>query len=161
MRALTLVELLVSVLILTVLMGGAVMVLIVADKANVSEMGYLDLQGSARQAMYTMVRELRGASDVVANGSTLTFNTPTTTDVRYYRCADSQVKRCIAEDCCSNQNGRYLGNNINSLAFSISGNTVDIQLAAQNIVRNRTACFPSPCSTPAKVLKEKVRIRNE
>jgi prepilin-type N-terminal cleavage/methylation domain-containing protein len=161
MKGLSLVEFLISVLVLSVLLAGAYMILSISDKSNFSENGYLDLQQNARQAMYAMVRELRGANSVVASGNTVTFNTLTTADVRYYLCSGNILKRCLAENCCSNQNGSYLGNSINYLNFALSGNVLEINLTAQKTVRGRTLCFPSPCADPATVLKEKVRLRNE
>jgi len=158
MKALSLVELMISVVIFSLLLGGVYMIMGVGDKSNIAEMGYLDLQQGARQAMSSMVRELRGADSVVVGvgGSTVTFNTADDTNIQYSRNASNQVVRTSALVA-----NRYLGSNINSLVFTLSGSTVDIQLAAQKTVRNRTLCFPSPCTSPAKVLKEKVRLRNE
>ncbi|MCX5705579.1 MAG: hypothetical protein NTZ92_05955 [Candidatus Omnitrophica bacterium] len=158
MKALSLVEFMISVVIFSLLLGGAYMIMGVGDKSNIAEMGYLDLQQGARQAMFSMIRELRGADSVVVGGggSTVTFNTAADTNIQYSRNASNQVLRTSALVA-----NRYLGNNINSLSFTLSGNLVEIQLTAQKTVRNRTLCFPTPCSTPAKVLKEKVRLRNE
>lgn len=164
MKALSLVELMISVVIFSLLLGGVYMIMGVGDKSNIAEMGYLDLQQGARQAMFSMVRELRGADSVVVGvgGSTVTFNTADDTNIQFFRAQipNSDVW-AVARTSALAGNSRYLGNNIDSLTFSLSGSTVEIQLTAQKTVRNRTLCFPTPCSTPAKVLKEKVRLRNE
>jgi len=100
---------------------------------------------------------------VGVGGSTVTFNTADDTNIQFSRAQipNSGGVWAVARTSALAGNSRYLGNNIDSLTFSLSGSTVEIQLTAQKTVRNRTLCFPTPCSTPAKVLKEKVRLRNE
>ncbi len=165
MKAFTLLEFMISVVIFSLLLCGVYMIMGIGEKSNIAEMGYLDLQQGARQAMSSMVRELRGADSVVVGGggSTVTFNTADDTNIQFSRAQipNSAGVWAVARTSSLIGGPKYLGNDINSLFFVLAGSTVEIQLTAQKTVRNRTLCFPSPCTSPAKVLKEKVRLRNE
>ncbi len=157
MRGFTLLEILVSVGILSFLIAGIFAVLNVGDMNWHLDMGLLDLQQQARQTMNGMIRELRQskASAITVNStSDISFSVPPQTygdtwigPIRYY--LDTQTQQIKREYTSAT---KILANNINSLNFSLSGNIMQIQLGAAKTVKQRALSF---------FLTEKVRLRNE
>lgn len=154
----TFVEGLISVLILGLLMGGIVMVLKTADMSWHSESGLLDLAQEARQAMDGMIREMRQGNSnyvIISNaGARIEFKIPTditaepvtySDNIAYYL-SGSQIIREYPLGTT-----KVLANNISSLIFSQSADTVGIALTASKDVRERTFTFS---------LEEKIRLRN-
>lgn len=165
-RGFTLIEVLVSIAILSIVITGIFAVLNLGDMTWHSDMGLVDLQQQARQAMERMVKEIRQsrASDIAITepgpnaGSRIQFRIPldiTTSPVNYsdfiiyYRNINNQLIREYQGTT------KVLANYINSLNFSLSGNIVEIQLSAQKTVRNRTLSFPL-----SGALTEQVKLRN-
>ncbi len=157
MRGFTLVEVLVSVLILGFLFAAIYGVLNIGNIIFIDDMTLVQLQQQARLAMDGMIRELRQskASVIAFNSSSdISFSIPAQTygdpwlgPIRYY--LDSvigQIKREYAGAT------KILANDINSLNFSPPGNIMQIQLGAAKTVRQRSLSFS---------LTEKVRLRNE
>lgn len=172
-KAFTLVEVLVSIAILGFLIAGIFGVLNIGTMTYNTNLGRLDLQQNARQAMYWMVRELREASagevnieprvDSLGNYDRITFNTPNESSIRYYRDGEDIDGNNIGTQIIREYPAgtyRILANDIHSLSFSLSGDVVESQLTAKKTVRRRDLCFPAPCQNPPKTLKEKVRLRN-
>jgi type II secretory pathway pseudopilin PulG len=163
----TLVEVLVTALILTFIIAGIFAVLNVADISWHTDMGLVGLQQQARQAMDGMIRELRQskASVITINSSSdISFSIPAQTygdpwlgPIRYY--LDSGIGQIKREYVGAT---KILANDITALSFSITGDVVEIQLAAKLAARGRDLCFPvSYCNDTSKTLKEKVKLRNE
>ncbi len=166
MKAFTLIEVLVSALILSIFVVGVFLVLNTGDITYNMDTAWLDLRQQARLAMDRMVRELREAkkgSVSISGGTTITFNTLTASNIQYYR--SGTQNRAIREHPAGTT--QILGNFINSLSFCCwhdtpspgqcnttcaGSNLVEIQLTASNTVKGRNLSFP---------LKEQVRLRNE
>jgi len=68
-KGFTLIEILVSIAILSVVIAGIFAVLNIGDMTWHSDMGVVNLQQQARQAMGSMVREIRQASDITISDS--------------------------------------------------------------------------------------------
>lgn len=151
LSGLTLVEVLVATVVLSLLAMGVLAVLNISDMTWNTDMGLVELQQQTRQTMAGMVREIRQADSVPsASGTTITFSTPWTAAGNIiYSLSNGQIIRTY------NSVASVLGNNINSLSFSHSSGVVEIQLQAQKTVRGRTITFPMIGN-----LIEKVRLRN-
>ena len=158
MKGFSVVEIVVSVLILTFLVAGIFMVLNVGDMSYDTDMGLIHLQQQARLAMDGMTRELRQA-DISADpdgADSITFNAPLALN-------PTQWIGPITYQLDSNQNqiirtlagvpNKILGNNISSLSFDLIGDNLDIELTCQITTTRRRDLSLS--------LKEKVRLRNE
>ncbi|MFC1658584.1 PilW family protein [Candidatus Omnitrophota bacterium] len=162
LRGFTLVEVLVSALIVSFLIAGIYGILNIGTMSYNIDLSLLGLQQNARLAMAWMVRELREAeaSDISiesigADDDRVIFDTPNEDNIRFYRDIsdvnnDSVVNQIIREF----PSGTYkiLGNNISSLQFSLSGYSLEIQLQADRLVSGRNLSFP---------LTAKVGLRNE
>lgn len=173
MKGFTLIETLVSVGILTFIMVGIFVVLNVADMTWHSEMGLLDLQQQARQAVDGMLREARQIDPsygitITSGGSDISFSitdditnpgSPVTYSIRYYL-FNNQV---IRENPAVTGAPKILANDVISLSFCCwhggicdtdcsSTDVLQIQLDAAKTVKQRPFSF---------ALNEKVRLRNE
>lgn len=144
-----LVELLVTCAIFSVIMAGIFAVLYVGDASWQSDMGLLDLQQSARRAMYDIVKEARqsaASSVTISGGNTrIEFTIPSTSDTINYYLDDNQV---IRDDGSTTS---VVANFIDSLTFSLSGNLLRIDIEAAKTAKGRSLSFP---------LMERVRLRN-
>lgn len=177
-KGFTLVEILVSIAILSFIVAGIYTVLNMANKTYDEDMGLVDLQQQARQAMDGMTREIRqnSSSDIIITdgdgtvgnpGPVINFKIPNSSYCfRYSLNSNHQLVReiliCSPESLLSQQ---ALANNIDSLSFSRSGtgiNTiVEISFNSEKTSSlGRTLCFPSPCEDPRRILREKVWLRN-
>ncbi len=151
LTGLTLIEVLVATVVLSLLVMGVLAILNISDMTWKTDMGLVELQQQTRQAMAGMIREIRQADSVPsASGTTITFSTPWATSGNIvYSLVSGQIIRTY------NSSASVLVNNINSLIFSQSSGIVKIQIQAQKSVRGRTITFPMTGN-----LIEKVRLRN-
>lgn len=156
-KGFSLLEVLITLLILAFIVGGIFSVLWVSDISWDSVSGTLDVQQAVRQAMQNVTRELRQArpSDVtILNaGRTVTFRVPLDNNI------PPNYSQLITYDLSGAQIIRNsaginytLANDITSLIFSRSGAEVTIQIGAQKTVRQKTYSWS---------LTEKARLRNE
>lgn len=174
MRGFTLLEILVSVLILGLLFAGIYGVLSVGNIIFGEDINLVDLGQQARQAMDAMVKEIRESKSseiTIISGNTISFKVPPVVygdpwvgPISYYRDVndannDGVVNQIIREYPTGTR--KILANDITVLSFSLSGNLAEMQLAAQKSVRGRELCFPPHCAEPPKTLKGTVRLRNE
>lgn len=168
MKGFTVIEIMVSVFIMTILVIAVFTVLNTTSLTHDTDMGLLRLQQEARSVMFTMVRQLREASNISitvidANNDEISFNTPSQTGLRYYRDrndlnADGLTAQVMREFPSGTR--KILANDIALLKFSLTGSVLEIRLAANKTVRGRQLCFPVPCENPVRALKEKVTLRN-
>ncbi len=151
LSGLTLIEVLVATVVLSLLVMGVLAVLNISDMTWNTDMALVELQQQTRQAMAGMIREIRQADSVIsAGGTTITFSTPGATAGNIiYSLNNGQVIRTY------NSVASVLANNINSLSFLDSSGVVEIRLQAQKSVRGRAITFPITGN-----LIEKVRLRN-
>lgn len=163
MRGFTLLEVLISFVILSILTVGIYGVLNISDKTYHNDMGLLDLQQQVRQSMDGMVKELKQSKAsliTISNGGAridfkvpidLTTSPVTYTDlIAYYRSGNQVLREFPAGTT------KVLANDINVLNFSLAGNELQVQLSAQKTVRQRVLTFPL-----TGLLTQKVRLRNE
>ena len=153
----TLIEILVVAVILSLFGVGILTVLNSSDTTWNAEMGLVQLQQQARQAMDRMIRELRQAKASSVNlvsSQDINFLIPGsgTNYIRYFL-NDGQILREYPEGSGVSS---VLGNNISSLDFSslVSG-VVKVQLQVQRSIRGRVTTFPGTGN-----LVEKVKLRN-
>ncbi len=162
MKAFTLVEVLVSLVILSFLIVGIFGVLNIGNIGFYTDMVFLDLQQQSRQAIHWMVKELREskASDISIvsldeDDDQITFSTPNEAGIQYYRDVndinnDSIEEQIIREYPAGTQ--RILASDISSLQFSLNNQLLEIQLTANRAALSRDFSFP---------LKINIHLRNE
>lgn len=166
----TLVEILVSVAIMSFIVAGIFAVFYVGETTWHQDMGLVDLQQAARLAMDGMTREIRQSKSespsrvmsISADKSGITFYIPGYSDPIIYSLGNNQVVREHPINIT-----KILANNAGSLSFCLwdgvdccdpaSENcsnlkVVQIQLGVTKTVRGRLLSFS---------LTEKVRLRNE
>ncbi len=182
MKGFTLIEVLVTTVILTFIIAGIFAVLNVADMNWHSDMGLLDLQQQARQAMDVMVKEIRqstqdtslcpsGITRANLNAKISFYVVPQiyggscVGPISYYRDTQDLNYDGVTDQLIREypQNTRkILANGITTLSFPPNSdiNIVNIQLAAQKNIGTRQLCFPSPCQAPPKTFNETVKLRN-
>ena len=174
-KGLTLIELMVSVVILSFLTLCIFSLLNIGDLSWRTDMGLLDLQQQARQAMHGMVRELRQGINTSVNNVTITNGTMiefyvynVTNSIAYYLQQDRIIRehpsgttRVLATDidsisfCCCQQDTDCDPSECNSnCTFPGSPNAADIKIhiTAGKTVKFRNLSFD---------LTEKVKLRNE
>lgn len=163
----TLIEIMVTFVIMSFIVWSIYAIFNMADKTWNFDMGIVDLQQDARQAMDKMVKEIRQTRSsivIITGGTQISFQVPidiTTSPVTYstpisYYLESNQIIR----EYPVNEKA-VLANNIDNLNFTRTGDIVEIELTATKTVRGRTLCFPSPCQNPKNTLLEKVMTRNE
>ena len=164
MKGFSLVELLISTLIMSVMVLGIYGVLNIGDKTYNHDMALLDLQQQVRQAMDGMVKELKQSKTSVitisGGGARIDFKVPTdittspvtyTNDFIAYYLSGNQVLREYPVGTTT-----VLANDISALLFSLSSEVLTVQLSAQKTIRDRVMAFPL-----TGLLTQKVRLRNE
>ncbi len=162
LRGFTLLEVLVSAAILSFLIAGIFGVLNIGNMTYNTDLCLLDLQQSARQALYWMAKELRESStdDITItviddNDDKITFDTPNEIGIQYYRDLSDvngdNIKEQIIREYPKGTR-RILGNNISGLQFSLNNNLLEIRLTANSVALGRSLSIP---------LRTKVRLRNE
>ncbi len=176
MRGFTLLEILVSVLILGFIFGAIYGVLNVGNIIFREDITLVQLQQQGRQAMSWMVKEIRKSKPseiTLTEGNTeISFNIPPEAygdpwagPISYYRDINDANSDGVQDQIIREYPAgtwKILGNDITTLSFSLSGNLVEIQLAAKKTVQDRELCFPVLyCNDTSKTLKEKVKLRNE
>jgi len=158
---LSLIEILVTMVIMSFIIGGIFAILSIANLSWNSSMGLLDLQQGVRQAMDGMTREARQSRPTfitIANGGAqLDFFIPNISNVISYYVLNNQI---IREHPTGTS--KVLANDISSLNFCCLGGAdcmdcansrvLQIQIQADKIVRGRALSF---------ALQEKARLRNE
>lgn len=148
--ALTFSEVIVSVAILGFLSIAVVSVLNMGDITWRSETTLVQLQQHVRLAIDGMSRELRqsNSSDItITGGSQIDFYIPDVSNVITYSLSGNQIIREHPSGT-----SKILARNIDSLSFSLSGDTVTIDVSATGSTRGRDLNFS---------LREKVRLRND
>ena len=166
-KGFTFIEALVSIVIMAVIVTGIFAVLRVVSASWDIDMGLLELQQQARQAMDGMTREIRQAKQqtgrlitITNAGKKLTFYIPGyTSSVNY----DLVGNRIIREHPPNTT--KVLANNVNDLSFccwAIGGAScgtdctglhfLKIQMSVSKTVRSRMLSYS---------LLEEVRLRNE
>ena len=175
MRGFTLVEILVSVLILGFLFAAIYGVLNIGNIVFKDDITLVQLQQQARQGIDRMINEIRESKPseiTLADANTKiifkiappVYGDPWVGPISYYRDVndtnnDGVTNQIIRE--YPTGTWKILGNYITALSFSIFGDLVETQLAAEKTVQGRELCFPTPCEDPPRTLKEKVRLRND
>ena len=159
-KGFSLIEILVSSVILIVLLGGILAVLRVANLSYEVGGGLLDLQQGARQVMDGMIREVRQSSPasltVDGNETRLDFYMPNISNPISYYLADNQI---IREHPSGNT--RVLANDVSNMTFCCLGGAnctdcstsrlLQIQVQVNKTVRDKPVSFN---------LTEKVKLRN-
>ena len=154
----TLVEILVTLLILSFLVTSIFQVLNVGQLTYYADIGLLDLHQNARRSIYWMARELRQSSpeDVSVRTNThIIFDTPNETEISYYLDeADVNGDGIFSQIIREYPSGTYriIAQNISSLSFTLNDDTVDIDIEASTTALNRHLSFP---------LKTRAYLRNE
>lgn len=171
-RGLSLIEILVSVAIMLFVAVGIYGVSNVGQRTYSTDMGLLELQQQARQAMSGMTREIRQTYDsdiTITSNSTITFSIPInitsgaySDTINYYLNGDTLIRNHSADP------NKIIASDINSLSFCCedsSGTVCDaacndrhivkIELSAQKNVNNKVVSFPE-----SGTITEKVRLRN-
>ena len=162
-RGLSLLEIMVSALILAFIVIGLTEVLNIGALTFPIDSAWLDLQQQTRQAMEWMTKDLRETkkADIQINvlnadSDQITFNTVDQTQVKFYRDAsdannDGRVDQVIYEYPAGTR--KVLANYISRLKFSTGPAFIlRIEVRAAQTIRQKPLSFP---------LIEQVRLRNE
>jgi len=161
MRGFTLLEILISLTIMSLIVAGIFAIINVADVTWNTDMVLLDIQQQARLAMDGMTREARQAkpSDITVSeeGGRIDFLVPNVSNAVGYYLQGNQI---IREHPTGTT--KILANYINVLNFCCVGGSgcadcanariLQVQIQATKTMKGRTATFP---------LTEKVMLRNE
>ncbi len=152
-NAYTLVELMVSLSLLTMICLGVYGVFQVGNSIFTKNMTLLDMQQQSRAAADRMCRELRQASSqvITANygGTTndkLAVTIPTATNIQYYLSGTNLIREYPAGTM------KKIASNIGYLKFTLNGSLLQVQIRADKTSYNRTVSF---------LLTERTRLRNE
>jgi type II secretory pathway component PulJ len=159
MKGFILVEVLVSILILSFLMVGIYGVLYAGSNTYHTSVGVVGLQQQARLAMDGLTRELRQARTSAINitsSDDISFSIPSETygavwigPIRYY--FDAVNNQIIREHPVGTE--KIVANNVQSLDFSLNDGILDIRITCANRgAAQRDLSF---------TLEEQVRLRNE
>lgn len=157
LKGLTLVEVIISAVILGFIALSIYGVLSVGDMTWRTEMGLMRLQQEARLAMDGMTREIRQSKSSyitisgTAGNQRIDFkiydpDTSSTYSISYYLNGNQIIREHPAGVT------KVLARDINSLSFSLSSDEVSVSITAQKSERGRPLQFS---------LKEIVKLRNE
>lgn len=135
-KGFTLVEVMVSTLLLAFMIGALIAVFNMGRNVYDSNEGMMDMQRIVRQSIEGMTRELRQSrqADIVigGGGSTVSFIVPVSIDpltysssIQYYLDADNQLIREHPAGTI-----QVLAIDVNSVNFSLNGNILDITVQA-------------------------------
>ena len=143
MRAFTIVELIVAVLIFSLILGGIFGIVLVADKSWDSTLGMLGLVQEIRLGMDGMTREARqsGFSQATVNigGDRLDFFTPSSGTVISYYVQNNQLIREYPVGTT-----KVLANHISQISFVSTASMLQIQITAtKTTIGNRTLSISS------------------
>ena len=147
----TLVEALISVLILSFILLGVYGVLHTGNTIITNDNALLEMQQQARNAMDRIVREVRESSTqtitvIDADSDNISFTTPNETGIQYYRSGTNLVREYPPGTA------KNVASNIAYLKFTLVGALLKISLRADKRIYTKTVSFP---------LTENVRLRNE
>ena len=147
----TLVEVLLSVSILSFLLLCAYGVLEAGNTITVKGNALMTAQQQARNTMDRIVREVRGSSTLAiavlgANSDKVTVTIPTATGLMYYLSGTTLVREYPVNTKVN------VANSIGRLKFTLSGTLLQIDVRADVSTYGQTISFP---------LTQKVRLRNE
>ncbi len=163
MRAFTLVEILISTVILSIFMVGIYLILNTGETTYYTDTGLVIVQQQARLAMDKMIQELRKAkpNTVSTDGARMNFDTAAETGISYYR--DTANNRLIREHLPDPN--KTAGNYITGLTFCCyhdsppecttacaGSNLVEIELTTGSRFGKKDVAFS---------LKGQARMRNE
>ena len=146
-KGFTLVELMVSTLLLTFMIGALIAVFNMGRNVYDSNEGMLDMQRIVRQSIEGMTRELRQSrkADITigGGGTTISFLIPISIDpltssssIQYYVDEDNQL---IREHPAGTL--QVLAAGINSVNFTLTGDMLDIIVQATIDLRNQDLNF--------------------
>ena len=149
----TLVETLISVILLSVILLGVYGVLHTGNIVVNKDLTLLDTQQQTRNAIDRIVREVRQASSqtITVNYNSTTndkimFTIPTASNIQYYLSGTTLVREYPSGTT------KNIASNISLLKFTLTGSLLKIQVRADKTMYANTISFP---------LIEKVRLRNE
>ncbi|MBI4308865.1 MAG: prepilin-type N-terminal cleavage/methylation domain-containing protein [Candidatus Omnitrophica bacterium] len=151
LKGYTLVEALISVLILSFMLLGVYGVLATGNTIITNDNALLEMQQQARNAMDRMVREVRESSTqtitvVSASSDKISFTTPNETGIQYYLSGTNLVREYPSGTIVK------VANSIAYLKFTLSGVLLTISVRADKTLYTKTVSF---------ALAENVRLRNE
>ncbi|MCG2711608.1 MAG: prepilin-type N-terminal cleavage/methylation domain-containing protein [Candidatus Omnitrophica bacterium] len=146
-KGFTLVEVLVSILLLCFIVGALIAVFTMGRNVYDSNEGMLDMQRIVRQSIEGMIRELRQsrAADIIigGGGATISFIVPISVDpltnsssIQYYVDANNQLVREHPSGTL-----QVLAVNVDSLNFTLNGNMLDIVIQAAIDLRQQDLIF--------------------
>ena len=146
-KGFTLVELMVSTLLLTFIVGALIAVFNMGHNVYNSNEGMLEMQRVVRQSIGGMIKELRQsrAADISigGGGATVSFIIPisvnpltNSSSIQYYVDANNQL---IREHPAGTL--QVLALNVNSVNFTLSGNILDIVVQATIDLRQQDLIF--------------------
>ena len=149
----TLVEIIVTMAILSFILLGVYGVLQTGNTVFIKDTALLDMQQQTRNAIDRIVREVRQASSEIIstniNGTTndrITFTIPTAAGIKYYLTGTDLIREYPAGTT------KKLASNIGLLKFTVAGSLLQIQARADKTIYAQVISFP---------LTERVRLRNE
>ena len=151
LKGYTLVEALISVLILAFILLGVYGVLQTGNTIITNDNALLEVQQQGRNAMDRMVREVRASSSeaitvINANSDKITFTTPNETGIKYYLNGANLAREYPAGTVVN------VANSIGYLKFTVAGSLLTINVRADKALFGKTVSFS---------LVENVRLRNE
>ncbi|MFA6378344.1 MAG: hypothetical protein WCX16_01000 [Candidatus Omnitrophota bacterium] len=159
-KSFTLVELMVTFLLLTIIIMAIYTVLNLATAFYPVDMGLLDLQQQSRQAMEWLTREARQSSSkagsitittISSNIDSITFTTPTKASVYYYLNNDRLMREYPSGTI------RIIAQNITRLKFTRTNDVPN----NSSILTIEVGAAKTILSKPLSIqINEKVRIRN-
>jgi len=162
MKGFTLVEMMITAIIIFFLLAAVLAVFLVGDKIWQIETGLVQLQQQARGALTAMVREIRQSSNsnlTISNGSLrIEFNIPDASNSIAYELINDQLIRQHPANTT-----RVVTGEVSSLSFCCwqggscgsdcsSSRLLEINLGLEKTVREADLAFS---------LTQKVRLRNE
>ena len=146
LKGYTLVEALISVLILAFILLGVYGVLQTGNTIITNDNALLEMQQQARNAMDRMVREIRQSStQTISGGNQITFTIPGAAGIQYLL-SGTTLQRVYSGNTVN------VANSIANLNFVLSGTLLTINVRADKTLFSKTVSFS---------LVENVRLRNE
>lgn len=152
-KAFTLVEVMISLGILSFVLLAGYGVLQAGNTIFVKDEALLVMQQQTRDAMNRIVKEVRQASSQTItsnyNGTTndkIVFTIPTATGIQYYLNGTNLVRQYPSGTT------NNIASNISVLKFTLTASLLQIQITANQVIYSVTTSFS---------LTDKVRLRNE
>lgn len=160
LKAFSLMELLVSVAILSFISIAVFDTMLVGQRTFYSGTGTLELQGETRRGFYWITKELREATThtitvINSNDDTLVFSTPTKASINYYRdISDANSDGITTQVIREYPAGTWtvVANKVTSLKFTDATNSVVVDMTLSMVSGSKTLTL-----TP----RTKVEVRNE